>query len=499
MAEEKDEKIRAKNSRKSDENSRKNFQKNDDNSRKKVGENDEKIHKNLAENSSRKNDNIAKKFADIVTKGTPEYRKKYAGLTEAEMSEMMTREMNEKIAQHEARREKRQREKDEIREQKLQEKMKKWRPEDRNKPIFLRRRNEDFDEENESDFREKWNAKWQDWRDGEDWRDHVLTGRDDKEKFRENVENSAENDAENRRENSPNGAQNWRENQQDFANQQRELQRARREDWREWQRERREFSRSLHSRHHTFWRVFWGLFFLVAALAVGAQIFGLFAISINVLWVVLMIFLVAILVASVVQLNWFLTFLPAAGILTIINSQTNLLHWPQNIYAGLFGVAILLSVAFTILFHRSRGREFREWQNYHHRNNKKNRDENATENFRENLADDGREVVVNARLGETVRYVNSKNLEQVWIDCKLGGAKVYFDNAVVANKELKIHIECSLGGLQMFVPKTWRIISGLNAMAGGVSEKGASDLSPDSPTVTLSGNANLGGVEIIYI
>ncbi|MCL2869207.1 hypothetical protein FWF48_00125 [Candidatus Saccharibacteria bacterium] len=246
-----------------------------------------------------------------------------------------------------------------------------------------------------------------------------------------------------------------------------------------------------HRKHNVLWRAFWGLFFLVAAAAVLCQILGVFTFVINIWWLILGIFLVAIMVQAAINLNWFFVFVPAAAIATILNYQTSWWNLSGQGVGGIFGVAVLLTIAFSILFHHQSYRDWRRHLNSHH-------EFHEYSDISES-ADDSREVAIRANMGEAIKYINSQNLEKVLIDCKLGAVKVYFDNAKIAGDELLVNINCSLGGVEMYVPKTWHVVSGLNAIAGGMSEKNRAQLTQDSPTVRLSGNTNLGGVEIIYI
>jgi len=264
------------------------------------------------------------------------------------------------------------------------------------------------------------------------------------------------------------------------------MQRWNREDW-----GKPIFLRRSVGKHHVFWRVFWGVLFLAAAGLVIATSFGWLSLfSMNIWWLILMIFLFIITIASLIHLNWFGVFFPAAGILTVLNSQNLLVNWNGQMVGGIFATALLLSIAFSILFHH---KGYRNWR----REIGKHKFDDYSD-VSESL-DDEKVVAVRANMGEAIKYVNSKNLEKVLIECKLGAVKIYFDNAKIAGKELLVHINCSLGGVEMYVPKTWRVVSGLNAMAGGVSEKNRAELTADSPVVQLSGNANLGGVEIIYV
>ncbi|MCL2037425.1 hypothetical protein FWG95_00215 [Candidatus Saccharibacteria bacterium] len=254
-----------------------------------------------------------------------------------------------------------------------------------------------------------------------------------------------------------------------------------------WKQEKWESRR----RHNVLWRVFWGLFFLVAAAAVTFQIFGILTFQLNIWWLILGIFLVAIMVQALMNLNWFFVFVSAATIATILNYQTDWLNLSGQEIGGMFGVAVLLTIAFSILFHK---RSYRGWRRHVMIGGSADDFSEVSESL-----DNEREVAVRANMGEAIKYVNSKNLEKVLIECKLGAVKIYFDNAKIAGDELLVNINCSLGGVEMYVPRNWRVVSGLNAMAGGISEKNRAELTADSPVVRLSGNANLGGVEIIYV
>lgn len=246
---------------------------------------------------------------------------------------------------------------------------------------------------------------------------------------------------------------------------------------------------------NVLWRVFWGMFFLVAAAAVLCQTLGFFTLQLNVWWLILGIFLIAIMVQAAVNLDWFFVFVPAAAIATIVNYQTAWLNLSGQAIGGLFGVAVLAALAFAILFHRRPhfGGADRLWRKPHFECDFGGNNDSILDD------DDEREIVVRANMGETVKYVDSQKLEKVWIDCRLGAVKIYFDNAKIHGNKLDVRIDCDLGGVEMYVPRNWRIASGLNNNLGGASEKGRAELTPDSPTVNLSGHANLGGVEIIYV
>jgi predicted membrane protein len=237
------------------------------------------------------------------------------------------------------------------------------------------------------------------------------------------------------------------------------------------------------------------MFFLVAGFALIAQLFGLFVFSINIWWIVLMIFLIAIAVSALVNLNWFLVFVPIAGIVSILNWQTDVITLGNDVYYALFGTAVLLAIGFSILFHKKSYREFRrahlkrDYEAYLSGEHTEPSDHTDT----------GKVVHVSAHLGEAVRYIDSKELEKVFIETRMGAAKVYFADAALSNNTADITVDCSLGAIELHVPRSWRIVSGVNAVLGGVSENGHAELTKESPVVNIHGNASLGGIEIYYV
>ena len=244
---------------------------------------------------------------------------------------------------------------------------------------------------------------------------------------------------------------------------------------------------------HVFWRVFWGLFFIVAAGAISAQIFGWLTFSINIWWVILSVFIGAVIVASAVNLNWFGVFVPAACLVAIANYQTDWL--PHTLtgqeIGGIFVVAALLSIAFSILFHR-RWHSDCQCRPSHH-----NFDKN--ERIIDHPDDGNTRVGVN--FGSTIKYVNSDNFKRATLDGHFGSIKVYFDNAKIQGKSATIEINGSFSGFELYVPREWSVVNNLSQNLAGVDEKNprrAIDLK-DEKTVTLVGSLSLSGVEIIYI
>ncbi|MBE5882543.1 MAG: hypothetical protein E7289_09630 [Lachnospiraceae bacterium] len=98
----------------------------------------------------------------------------------------------------------------------------------------------------------------------------------------------------------------------------------------------------------------------------------------------------------------------------------------------------------------------------------------------------------------SIKYVNSDNFESANIDAKFAGMKVYFDNAVIRNGHATVNLNVSFAGVELYVPKNWRIDNQMSASFGGVEEKNRNN-GADGPILTLRGNVSLGGVTILYV
>lgn len=279
-------------------------------------------------------------------------------------------------------------------------------------------------------------------------------------------------------------------------------------------------------------RVFWGtIFFLLAAVGV----FGLFVINshgawpgflklggnsvdqlLDKFWLIMgAVVLIAIALASLVSLNWFGFFIPIAIIIAMFSSWLGIAS--PAIPPLIFIIAVLLSISFTILFHRNwrkhyyakfarRDPDFAnfmkrdpDFANFHQSNT------NFSQRFFGDMDsfvtgnEDGGEVYIFAKFSEGVRYIDNKNLRKVFIDARLGAVKSYFQNAKLADNKLDININAKLGSVELYVPRNWKLISKVNTFAGGISENGYAEVDENSPIVTLRGSARMGAITVNYV
>ncbi|HEV8103291.1 MAG TPA: hypothetical protein VGP69_06105 [Gaiellaceae bacterium] len=60
----------------------------------------------------------------------------------------------------------------------------------------------------------------------------------------------------------------------------------------------------------------------------------------------------------------------------------------------------------------------------------------------------------------------------------------------------RLSLHTLFGGIQIMTPPSWRVESGLKAIAGGVHTRTPADDDPDAPVLTLTGTALFGGIAV---
>jgi len=234
--------------------------------------------------------------------------------------------------------------------------------------------------------------------------------------------------------------------------------------------------------------LFWGFFFIAAAVLIILYVIGGFA-NVNIWSLALTLILLPIIFDSCVRLHFFGIFFPMA-ILAIIYAQplgiTNLTPWPVLLTA-LFG-----SIGFSILFHNKHTYCFHKDYGWHKHDDK-------NEHFSEVVdAPDEDTINFDVKFSSSIKYINTDDFKQANLSCKFGVLKVYFDNAKIKGDTAQIYLDASFSGIELYIPKSWKLANDIRTTASGVEEKNRrADVA--GPTVTLAGNLNFSGVEIIYV
>lgn len=179
-------------------------------------------------------------------------------------------------------------------------------------------------------------------------------------------------------------------------------------------------------------------------------------------------------------------------------------------------VALLASIALNLIFgsshRRSNKNRNRNRNNNNNHNNNSNNNNNANGSRHGNNGFcssnpgggcqgdniDGERVFEKVTFGSAVRYVNSDNLQYADISCSFGGIEIYFDNARVPSGQAAINISSNFSGVDIYIPKEWKVINEMASFCGGVDiDNGWTGDS--SVVITLTGRNNFGGVGITRV
>lgn len=101
---------------------------------------------------------------------------------------------------------------------------------------------------------------------------------------------------------------------------------------------------------------------------------------------------------------------------------------------------------------------------------------------------------ISAILGGSETVNNSKKYKGGRHTAILGGVSLDLRDAKLADNA-QIELFVVLGGVELKVPRDWRVISNITPIAGGVKNK-SQGTDEKSPTLVITGTVALGGVEI---
>ncbi len=228
--------------------------------------------------------------------------------------------------------------------------------------------------------------------------------------------------------------------------------------------------------------IFWGIFFIFAAVLIVVNQLGYLG-EVNVFSLGFTLLLVPIMVKSISYLNFFGVFFPLAIIGILFEKQLGfqkIVPWPILL------IALFLAIGFEIIFHNNKHKH-RYW-------------EHKGPDKYEKVIDmpDSNVVDLKVHLGSSIKYVNTQELQRANLSCSFGAMKVYFDRANVHEEGAEIRMDVTCGGVELYIPRTWKLIHNVNVSLGGIEEKNYRGEEGSIPVV-LTGNVSLSGIEIIYV
>jgi len=231
---------------------------------------------------------------------------------------------------------------------------------------------------------------------------------------------------------------------------------------------------------------FWGIFFILSAVSVIAIQTGSFEL-IGIQSLLIGAFLVAVIIASLVKLNFFGVFFPMSFLYMIFWQPLGLQYIN---YWFVVLASVLVSIGFSIIFG---SRHHKSWPNC---NGKVDYVTQGSES--EEIDDDNPNVSV--RFGSASKYLHAEHFKTGRFAVSFGELELFFDQVKVDPEGAEIFIDASFGSIILNLPREWKVVDNVHVSLGEVKNKArASSQGEDAPRVTLTGNVQFGGMEVRYV
>ena len=231
-------------------------------------------------------------------------------------------------------------------------------------------------------------------------------------------------------------------------------------------------------------KIFWGIFFIVAALLIIISKLGLMP-DVGVFSIFATIVLLWMLIQGLKYINFY-EIMFAIAFLCIIYDE------PLGIEAltpwTVLAAALLFSIGLSMLFHGKR--------KYHHHINIAGKSHSAFGESSEQFNDE--HLVCENNFSAAIRYVNSNNFRGAHLENNFGSLTVYFDNALIQGGSAQVSIENNFGATTLYIPKEWKVVTNLEHSFGNIDEYGTSVGSSDI-TLYIRGETNFGHIELHYV
>ncbi len=101
-------------------------------------------------------------------------------------------------------------------------------------------------------------------------------------------------------------------------------------------------------------------------------------------------------------------------------------------------------------------------------------------------------------MGAREDSVTSREFEGGYIHCVMGGIELDMREAEILGNEAVLDVKVVMGGIELFVPPHWEVVSRCTPMLGGVENKTRSTAGSETPTkrLIINGAVIMGGIEI---
>jgi hypothetical protein len=228
---------------------------------------------------------------------------------------------------------------------------------------------------------------------------------------------------------------------------------------------------------------FWGFFFLLLAVFVIASQTGVFG-QINAISILETVFFATLVVHSLIKRNFFGIFIPLSFLYMIYSKPLAFVYISPWL---LVLSAVLTSIGFSLLFRkRPKNVAFSHSRKKHF------------SQINENLDDNNPYIKVS--LSSSSTYLHSDCLKGGHFVSHLGELDVYFDQVQLSPDGVEIFLECNLGSIKLYIPRSWYVVDNTHSILGDVNNNTQhTKPSENAPHITITGNVTLGSVKIEYI
>lgn len=230
-------------------------------------------------------------------------------------------------------------------------------------------------------------------------------------------------------------------------------------------------------------KIFWGIFFILAAVIVVISRLGMIP-DVGVFSILATAFLIWVFVEGIRNLNFFASLFSLAFICIIHDKLLGieaLTPWTVLV------AALLLSIGLSMLFQGKRKKSHSIETDWSSRSNISSSEQCSDEH-----------VYCKNIFGVAIRYINSDNFCNAYLENSFGSTSVYFDNAVIQGALADVEIKNSFGETVLYIPKEWKVQKDLKQSFGSVEESGVC-VGSSSVTIYVHGETSFGSIEIHYV
>ncbi len=228
-------------------------------------------------------------------------------------------------------------------------------------------------------------------------------------------------------------------------------------------------------------KIFWGLGFILLAVFLLLNAFGVMTPVLNViggvsvLQVILGLFLISFIISRIIRLRFTFILVPLSLLFMVFETNVAFVLGmeDENIINNwlLLGCALLVSIGISILTPKSI-------------------------KFRKKFKD-GKGTTKHNQFGSHAIYIDCAKFAEQMIYNYLGEYTVHFENTEHFTGGALLNVYNKLGSVVIYVPREWNINEHIDNNLGDVSYSGQSD--ENGPTLILSGSNELGEIQIKFI